>query len=703
MTTYFRIVLITAQITASFLLSCGGRTFGFAECIDDGDCPARMDCGDDGFCEWSGPDDTGDTDTGDTDTTDSDTGDTDTGDTDTNDTDTNDTDTNDTETTDTDTDTNDTETTDTDTNDTETTDTDTTDTDTSITCPHACLFYITCSSLGGTENPGYSCGADNEVCCSFDTDSGTDSGTDTDTGSDGNCPYLCASAWGCETTYHGTIFWEYTCNSFPNVCCLPGTDTEDTDTTDTETTDTDTDTGDTDTTDSDTVDTDTTDTDTDTGDTDTTDTDTGDTDTTDTYTSCGGSPPVCLQDRSGDFSSAGCCDYWSVAALCPNGEWECPPGYTELSECLNFVPDCPPLPPVGCGFHYPIFYPVGDNPNAVALGYLDSDSYLDAAVTTIFDNGFTILRGRGDGTFETALTVTDAGNSPSAIKLIDQDRNGITDLLISFRDDNQVGLYLGKGNMSYNAPLWIPVHTDPYDLASGDFNGDGVPDFATTSNVWDQARISIRIARVTDGTWMGTFLPLQTRYTDAGPTGIATGDFNGDGDADLAVACGLSNTMNVLFGQGNGSFNTAISMAAGNNPMMVTAWDLDDSGSDDILVGNQFSDTISIWYSNGDGTFEVRDDFAAGNGSRAVEVVRFDPDPLPDLVVTNWQDDSLGLLLGTAAPYGTFVPVDDFFSGDGPSKPAIADLNGDGMPDAVVASRGEDAMAVLIGYCNDPP
>ena len=88
-------------------------------------------------------------------------------------------------------------------------------------------------------------------------------------------------------------------------------------------------------------------------------------------------------------------------------------------------------------------------------------------------------------------------------------------------------------------------------------------------------------------------------------------------------------------------------------------------------------------------------------GANAAQVTLFNGDLLPDLVVTNWQEDTLGILLGTDSPPGTFVKLNNFFSGDGPSRPAIGDFNNDGVPDAAVASRGEDSVSIMLGYCKD--
>ena len=204
-----------------------------------------------------------------------------------------------------------------------------------------------------------------------------------------------------------------------------------------------------------------------------------------------------------------------------------------------------------------------------------------------------------------------------------------------------------------------------------------------------------------NGVWDGTFTTAQKINVDLGPTGIDTGDFDSNGAQDLAVTCGVANKLHVIYGYGDGTFSSGFNRTTGDNPMFVTVDDLDAIGNDDILVCNQFSDDISVWIGNGDGTFEVRDDYAAENGARSAVAALVNDDPIPDLFVSNWQDDSISLFMGETTAPGHFVLLDSFDSGDAPSKPGVTDLNGDGIVDVVVASRGLDSIAVMLGYCDE--
>lgn len=200
---------------------------------------------------------------------------------------------------------------------------------------------------------------------------------------------------------------------------------------------------------------------------------------------------------------------------------------------------------------------------------------------------------------------------------------------------------------------------------------------------------------------------------------IAVGDVNGDGKPDLVIAndCASSNncangSVGVLLGNGDGTFQAAVSFNTGGfHASSVAVVDVNGDGLADIIVGECASSsscdgTAAVLISNGNGTFQTAVPyFAGGYTASAVSVADVNGDGRPDLIVANQcanVDDCsngvIGVLLGNGN--GTFVAATTWNSGGQYADSlGVADINGDGKLDVVVAhecsSAGKCSNGVL--------
>ncbi len=244
-------------------------------------------------------------------------------------------------------------------------------------------------------------------------------------------------------------------------------------------------------------------------------------------------------------------------------------------------------------------------------------------------------------------------------------------------------------------------------VAVKDVNGDGKPDLVVANECSDTACMKHGFVGVVLGNGDGTFQPAVT-YDSGGYSAfsVAVADVNGDGKPDLVVAneCASSNCTNggvgVLLGKGDGTFQAAVSYdSGGHDAFSVAVDDVSGDGKPDLLVANFCADSncltdgsVAVLLGKGDGTFRAAVTYDSG-AYHAVSVAVGDVngDDKPDLLVANFCADtncatgSVGVLLGngngtfrTATTYGT--------GGEEPGSVALADVNGDGNSDLLVAN-----------------
>ena len=346
---------------------------------------------------------------------------------------------------------------------------------------------------------------------------------------------------------------------------------------------------------------------------------------------------------------------------------------------------------------------VGSTPEFVVAGQFNDDNgdgtaddrdYLDLAVANNGEGTIWVFLRHSDGTFaepnDTPQEIS-VGGGPRRIAVSDVDQDGHLDLAVTNNDDATVSVLWGDGTGTFHetlsddgTPLRYPTGTDPLDIVVGHFNSDQYLDLATVN----QQGGTVSIVLGEGNRRFETAYTIDDRISNILPRALVAADFDGDRIADLAVANWLTDDV-VLFKGGSNEggaswFTPQVPISVGVSPLHAFAADVDGDQWIDLLITNQHSNDISVLLNetdqaNGGSTVYAFGEhkYLVGGAPEAQAQGDLDADGKQVTVTATWSNE-----VTVDGPAG---PAD--VQGRGP---LIADLNGDGLPDAVtLTSRGQ--------------
>ncbi len=211
-----------------------------------------------------------------------------------------------------------------------------------------------------------------------------------------------------------------------------------------------------------------------------------------------------------------------------------------------------------------------------------------------------------------------------------------------------------------------PTYDSFMAIKAGDFNGDGNLDLAVASYNSDAVVIFLEDGK---GNFTLASSPSSTIWD---PTELAVGDFNGDGHLDLAVANSVS--VAILLGDGTGNFNLAPTPPGGVGGALAVG-DFNGDGKLDLVAGS------AVLLGDGTGNFNLGS-YLPTSGSLAVG--DFNGDGKLVLAVVNYYD-SVSTFLGDGTGNFTLASSTEL---NWPFSIAAGDFNGDGKLDLAVVSKG---------------
>jgi hypothetical protein len=210
---------------------------------------------------------------------------------------------------------------------------------------------------------------------------------------------------------------------------------------------------------------------------------------------------------------------------------------------------------------------------------------------------------------------------------------------------NSVTVLLGNGDGSFQTPSYYPAGSEVNVVKLADLNGDGNLDLVAVNGAGLGGTSG---ASVLLGNGDGTFQPAVTYAAGRFPQDVAVGDFNGDGIPDLALASLGDGTVVVLLGHGDGTFDAGGTYLVGPSAYSVDTADFNGDGNLDLALANQGNGTVSVLLGNGDGSFETPLNYAVGMQPIYLVTGDFNGDGFPDLAVANQGESTLSVLLNAA-------------------------------------------------------
>ncbi len=360
-----------------------------------------------------------------------------------------------------------------------------------------------------------------------------------------------------------------------------------------------------------------------------------------------------------------------------------------------------------------MMFSAGSEPWAITSADFNNDGRLDLATSNLDSHDVSILLGLGDGTFRAVPSPLDVGEGPASIVAVDFNNDGNLDLAVANSVSSDVSVLLGRGDGTFDDELRTgenpqvvrangteantlsAIGDEPRFLAAAYLNDDDYPDLLVANQ--DSTDVSILF-----GAGDGTFNTAQRYATGASPRSVATGHFNGDSFVDVVIPGRSAKTITVLLGRGNNTFEPLPPIGVGKGPHSVTVADFNHDGYTDIATANDKGDTVSVLLGDGTDALFTRHadgkqytDYPVGGDSEFLLASDFNGDGFADLATGNEDTRDVSILLNNGD--GTFqtelrIPVYCI-----PDELATGDFNEDGRQDLAVVNHNTDEVIVLGG------
>ncbi|HXM44018.1 MAG TPA: FG-GAP-like repeat-containing protein [Bryobacteraceae bacterium] len=359
-------------------------------------------------------------------------------------------------------------------------------------------------------------------------------------------------------------------------------------------------------------------------------------------------------------------------------------------------------------FKAPVFYSdvlnnsgVGLGANGVAIADLNGDGNLDV-VAAAQVGAVNVFMGNGDGTFQPAV----AYSVPYASSIAIADLSGKPDLIVTDAGESTAWVLPGNGDGTFQPGVAYATDNGGQGIAVADFNQDGKLDFAVGSNIGPFVTVALGNG---DGTFRaGTNYGFVEGY---GVDQMVAARLGNDGNLDIVEADPNNRELHVMLGSSHGVLGAPSTISICGVPWWVAAGDVNGDGKLDIVaIGGANSgcgvgdNSVAVLLGNGNGTFQTPVYYSIGNDTTnnssgaVVALAALTANRRLDIVVSN-NDGSLSVLLNTGS--GVFGAATVISGVTGTSEYILSgDFNGDGKLDLALPDYDNNTVKILLGKGN---
>jgi hypothetical protein len=334
------------------------------------------------------------------------------------------------------------------------------------------------------------------------------------------------------------------------------------------------------------------------------------------------------------------------------------------------------------GFHPLNTYLTGRTPVAVSTADLNGDHHADVVLADSGDDDVAVFLGNGNGTLQAPVKYA-TGANPQALSLVDVNGDGKTDIVTANFGDGTVSVLLGNGDGTFQPRQDFAAGTNLLAMTVADMDGDGKPDIVVGYGITNRVGILY-------GRGDGTFRAPLTHHAGVILDAIAVGDVNGDGHPDIVVA---GSAVSVLINNGQGGFQPGARFVA--HGFRVYLADLNHDGHLDALLSDYNNSSLDVLLGNGDGTFQAPLPYATSASPLGVTLADVNGDGVLDAVVAASNDASVAIMLGNDR--GGFLGV-SYPAEFGPRATAVADFDEDGTQDVAVVNATSNTLNLILQH-----